>query len=178
MKGSTLEEPMTIYRIIDIKEDELWALSVCITNSMVQGLDIPNEYDKDIPSDAVMLAPDTYDDIKQSMKDFLQDTADYLKGRLIKDERPVKIGDRYYDGYIETVTRIEDGRVYYDLFRLEPENVSPYWTGNGLIADFIESHAGRISEETYSEVLKKYKKYVAELRYRLLPFLNQLRPIV
>ena len=95
MKGSSIEEPMTLYRIVDIKEDKLWALCICIKNSMVQGLDILNEYDNDIPSDAVMLTPETYDNIKQSMKDFLRETADFLKGRVIKDEEPVKIGYRY-----------------------------------------------------------------------------------
>ena len=167
MKGSSIDEPMTLYRIVDIKEDKLWALSVCIKNSMVQGLDIPNEYDNDIPSDAVMLTPETYDDIKQSMKDFLRETADFLKGRVIKDEGPVMIGDRYYDGYIETVTKIEDGRAYYDLFRLEPENISPCWTGNRSIEDYVEGLIGRISEETYNEVLRRYKDYIAELRGRL-----------
>lgn len=167
MKGPSIEEPMTLYHIVDMKEDKLWALRVCIKNSMVQGLDIPNEYDNDIPSDAVRLAPESYNDIKHSMKDFLKETADFLKGRIIKDESPVKIGDHYYDGYIETVTKIEDGRVYYDLFRLEPENISPYWTGNGSIEDYVESHAGRISEGTYNEVLKRYKEYIAKLRGRL-----------
>lgn len=167
MKGSSIEEPMTLYRIVDIKEDKLWALCICIKNSMVQGLDILNEYDNDIPSDAVMLTPETYDNIKQSMKDFLRETADFLKGRVIKDEEPVKIGYRYYDGYIETVTKIEDGRAYYDLFRLEPENISPCWTGNRSIEDYVEGLIGRISEETYNEVLRRYKDYIAELRGRL-----------
>ncbi len=167
MKGSSIEEPITLYRIVDIKEDKLWALCICIKNSMVQGLDIPNEYDNDIPSDAVMLTPETYDDIKQSMKDFLRETADFLKGKVIKDEGPVMIGYRYYDGYIETVTKIEEGRAYYDLFRLEPENISPCWTGNRSIEDYVEGHIGRISEETYNEVLRRYKDYIAELRDRL-----------
>lgn len=58
MKGSSIDEPMTLYHIVDMKEDKLWALRICINNSMVQGLDIPYEYDNDIPSDAIMLAPE------------------------------------------------------------------------------------------------------------------------
>ena len=172
MKGSSIDEPMTLYHIIDMTEDKLWALSVCISNSMVQGLDIPNEYDNHIPSDAVMLAPESYNDIKLSMKDFLREIAEFLRGRLITSEMPIKIGCHYYDGYIKTITKIEEGRVYYSLFRLEPENISPNWTGNSSIENFEQSHTGRISEETYNEVLRRYKEYVAELKYRLF-YLNR-----
>ena len=167
MKGSSIDEPMTLYHIVDMKEDKLWALSVCVSNSMVQGLDIPNEYDNDIPSDAVVLASESYDDIKQSMKGFLRETSDFLKGRLITNEMPIKIGCHYYDGYIKTITKIEESKVYYNVFRLEPENISPNWTGNSSIVNFGQSFTGRISEETYNEVHRRYNEYVAELRYRL-----------
>jgi len=167
MKGSSIEEPMTLYHIVDVKEDKLWALCVCISNNMVQGLDIPNEYDREIPSDAVMLPPESYDDIKQSMKDFLLETAGFLKERIITNDMPIQTGYHYYDGYIKTVTRIEEDRIYYNLFRLEPENISPYWTGDCSIEDFERCHVGRISEETYIEVLRRYEDYIAELRGRL-----------
>lgn len=167
VKGSSIEEPMTLYHIVDMKEDKLLALCVCISNNMVQSLDIPNEYDKDIPSDAVMLSPESYDDLKQSMKDFLLETADFLKERIITNEMPIKTGYHYYDGYIKTVTRIVDDRIYYNLFRLEPENISPYWTGDCCIEDFERRHVGIISEETYIEVRRRYEVFIAALRGRL-----------
>ena len=101
------------------------------------------------------------------MKEFLKETADFLKGRVVMDASPVKIGEHYYDGYIETVTKIEEGRAYYDLFRLEPENISPCWTGNRSIEDYVEGHIGRISDETYNEVFRRYTEYIAKLRDRL-----------
>ena len=70
MKGSNDSEPMTLYYITDMYSDKIRALSICIKDDMVQGLEYDSEYDNEIPEDAIMLPSNTYDHVKNEMNIF------------------------------------------------------------------------------------------------------------
>ena len=53
MQGASIFEPMTLYYITDIKKDKIRALSICISDIMVQGFQYDREYDNDIPEEAI-----------------------------------------------------------------------------------------------------------------------------
>ena len=166
MKGSNINEPMTLYYITEEYDDKLRALSICIKNEMVQGLDYDNEYDNDIPEEAVILPPDTYSQVKELMKMFLKETKTFIGKRIKQGDFELQVGHHYYDGYIYTITEIGEKRAKYNLFRLEEENISPYWTGDGNI-DSLTDHCVPISDEVYKEVKKRYDEFVLGLRTML-----------
>lgn len=163
MKGSTINEPMTLYYITDEYADKLRALRVCINHKMVQGLDYDDEYDNDIPEEAVMLPPNTYSMVRESMKKFLNETKAYIESNIEQGDFKLQVGKHYYDGYIHTITEIGETRANYNLFRLEEENISPFWTGDGNI-DSLESHCVPISEIVFQEVKRRYNEFVINLR--------------
>lgn len=163
MKGSTDCEPMTLYYITDMYNDKIRALSICIKDEMVQGLEYASEYDNEIPQEAILLPSNTYDQVKKEMNAFLKETKSFIEKNLIKGKYTLQIGGHYYDGYIQTVTEIGEKRTKYNLFRLEPENISPAWTGDCLTED-ITDRCMPISDETYCEVLKMYKEFLQKLR--------------
>ena len=166
MKGSTINEPMTLYYITDEYDDKICALSICVKNQMVQGLDYDNEYDNDIPEKAVILPPDTYSTVKELMKTFLKETKTFIEERIEQGDFELQVGHHYYDGYIYTITEIGETRAKYNLFRLEEENISPYWTGDGNIDSLID-YCVPISDDVYKEVRQRYDEFVLGLRTRL-----------
>lgn len=163
MKGSNDSEPMTLYYITDMYSDKIRALSICIKDDMVQGLEYDSEYDNEIPEDAIMLPSNTYDHVKNEMNNFLREAKSFIEKNLIEGEPKLQIGGHYYDGYIHTVTEIGKKRTKYNLFRLEPVNISPIWTGNCLTEDIVK-RSMQISDETYFEVLNMYKDFIKKLR--------------
>jgi len=166
MKGSTINDPMTLYYITDEYDDKLCALSICINNQMVQGLDYDNEYDNDIPEEAVVLSPDTYSHVKESMKVFLKETKSFIEENIEQGDFELQVGHHYYDGYIHTITEIGETRAKYNLFRLEEENISPYWTGDGNI-DTLHKYCLPIPEKVYQDVKQRYYEFVINLRKML-----------
>lgn len=166
MKGSTINEPMTVYHITAFGEDKLWARSIYVDEKMVQAIDVQHEYDNDIPSDAVLLPEGTYGRIKNDMDRFLNEIASFIRNHVIEGNFEVVIGQHYYNGYIYTVNKIDGDRVKCSLFRLEGENISPYWTSDRSL-DSIMEKCVPISDKTYNEVLSKYNAFLKELRESL-----------
>ncbi len=163
MQGTTFEEPMTLYYITDMSKDKIHALSICINDKMVQGLDDDSEYDNNIPEEAVPRPSRTYEAVKSSMKSFVKEIKAYINDHVIESDFQIEIGGHYYDGYIHTITEIGEERVKYQLFRLEDENISPFWSGDAP-ADSIKDTCLPISEQTYKEVFQRYQNYVSNLR--------------
>ena len=93
----------------------------------------------------------------------MREAKSFIEKNLIEGEPKLQIGGHYYDGYIHTVTEIGKKRTKYNLFRLEPENISPIWTGNCLTEDIVK-RSMQISDETYFEVLNMYKDFIKKLR--------------
>lgn len=167
MKGSNENEPMTLYYITDMYDDKIRARSICIKDEMVQGLENDDEYDYEIPEDAIMLPSNTYDEIKHGMNTFLKEAKSFIEKNLIEGKPRLQIGGHYYDGYIHTITEIGEKRTKYNLFRLEPENISPIWTGECLVETLVRRSMS-ISDETYNQVLNMYKNFLFKLRSEIL----------
>ena len=161
--GSSKDEPMTIYRILGVRGDKIDALSILIKKGQIMGWDFPSEYDNDIPDGVILLPCDTYAKVKQQMKDFYIQSCKYIQANLINAEFEIEIGKHYCDRFIYTVTKIEDGRVHYNVFRIEPENISPCWIGEERM-DGIKESWRPISNELYEELLSRYKKFVSQLQ--------------
>jgi hypothetical protein len=166
MQGSSINDPMTIYYITDMKKDKIRALSICIKDDMVQGLKCDSEYDNDIPKEAIPLPTLAYQNVRTTMLSFLKDIKSFIKENLIEGDFTIDVGCHYYDGYIHTITEIGEKRLKYKLFRLEEENISPCWSGDDLI-DSFKNHCLPISDKTYDEVVQKYECFVAQLRHEL-----------
>lgn len=167
MKGLTINEPMTLYHITDINDDKIQALSIYVHDKMVQGLDCAEEYDNDIPSDAILLPEGTYDRVKESMKIFLEETRNYLQAHCNCKGFKVRVGGHYWERDIETITGIDGNKTKYDLFRLETENISPCWSGEGFV-DRLESYGTEVTDEAFNEVKRRYSQYVKNLKESLV----------
>ena len=167
MKGLTINEPMTLYHVTDINDDKIQALSIYVHDKMVQGLDYANEYDNDIPSDAILLPEGTYDRVKESMNKFLEETRSYLQAHCKCKGFKVKAGGHYWNRDIETITEIFENKTKYDLFRLETENISPCWSGEGVV-DRLESFGAEIPDKAFNEVKHRYSQYVKKLKESLV----------
>lgn len=101
------------------------------------------------------------------MLSFLNEVYKYLREKVIKEKAQIIIGCHYVcgKGGIKTVTEIGDDKIKYDLFRLDEDDISPCWIGEVGVSDTEEWYA--ISEETYDEVLCRYKILLSKLRARL-----------
>lgn len=65
VRDDTIEEAMILYKIIDVKDEKVVALSIIISDEQVVGFMFHDEYDNEIPSDAIMLPDGTYERIKR-----------------------------------------------------------------------------------------------------------------
>ena len=166
MKGLTTTEPMTLYYITDKYEDKVKALRIYIGNDMVQALTYDSEFDDEIPVDALYLPFGTYSHVIDCMKSFLAEIKSFLRDNVIDGEYELKVGGHYYDGYIQTITSIGETRAKYTLFRLEEENISPCWKGDGNIDTLLNS-CRPITDEVYNEAKRRYFAFVNELRDKL-----------
>ena len=166
MIGSSQDKPMTMYKIDSVRDDKIDAFSILIKNEQIMGWDFPDVYDNDIPEKAILLPPDTYAAVKQQMEDFYVQSRKLIQENLVDGDFEVEIGRRYCYRSIRTVTKIEENRVYYDLFRIDPENISPCWTGNER-ADGIQDRWRPIKDGLYEELLRRYRIFVAQLQERL-----------
>lgn len=129
---------------------------------MVQGLDFDSEYDIDfdetnVPDDIIYMPSSMYSTIKQIMLDCVEDMNHILYSEAITDEEyELKANSKYTDGvFVYTLKYLADDRWYYDLFRIEEENISPRWRGNG-IADSLHDRLRPITENTYQKVLERF----------------------
>ncbi len=155
-----------MYKIDSVREDKMDAFSILIKKEQIMGWDFPNEYDNDIPEEAILLPQDTYAKVKQRMEDFYVQSRQLIQENLVDGDFEIEMGRRYFYRSIHTVTKIEENRVYYDLFRIDPENISPIWTGNEC-RDGIQDRWQPIKDGLYEELLQRYKIFVAQLQERL-----------
>lgn len=163
MMGSNKEEPMTLYLIDCVRGDKIDAFSISINKAKIMGWDFPYEYDNDIPEEAVELPRDTYSNVKQRMEDFVTQAYKLIRESLIEGDFEIEIGKHYIYRGIRTITKLEDQRAYYDIFRIDVENISPCWSGNCAI-DVMKEDVKPIKEEAYQELLCRYKSFVAQLQ--------------
>ena len=167
IKGLTVNEPMTLYYVSDIHNDKIQARCIYIHDTMVQGLDHTQEYNNDIPTDAILLPEGTHDRVKESMKLFVEETRNYLRAHCNCNAFKVRVGGHYWERHIETITEIDGNKTKSDVFRLETENISPSWTGEGFV-DSLESDGVEVPEEVFNEVKRRYSQYVKNLKESLV----------
>lgn len=167
IKGLTVNEPMTLYYVRDVNDDKILARSIYIHDTMVQGLEYAREYDNDIPIDAFLLPEGTYDRVKESMKSFVEETRNYLCANCICNGFKVRVGGHYWERHIETITEIDGNKTKSNVFRLEAENISPCWTGEGFV-DGLERNGVEVPEEAFNEVKRRYSQYVKNLKESLV----------
>lgn len=171
MIGSEKEEPMTIYLLKQIRGNKIDALSISIDKHWIHGWDYPDEYDNDIPEEAIVLPSDTYADIKRQMVEFCADAHKYIQDNIVKTDFKFEVGKHYYGRDIETITKIEDNRVYYNTLRINSEDISPSWTGDAAIE--LVDQVVPLSEEVYNEILSRYYKFVSHLQEYLFDLAQQ-----
>lgn len=162
LTGSNKEEPMTLYQIDSVRGDKMDALSILVKKSQIMGWDIPKEYDNDIPEEAIELPRDTYSNVKHQMEEFVKQSYELIRKNLVEGDFEIEIGKRYVDWDVYTISRLEDQRAYYDLFRIDTENISPCWSGSMNTDDIKEMRP--VTEELYQELLCRYKSFVAKLQ--------------
>lgn len=167
MKGATVNDPMTLYHIKEIHDAKIQALSIYVHDTMVQGLEYASEYDNDIPAKAILLPKGTYGRVKESMKIFVEETRLYLQARCNCDSFKARVGGHYWERHIETITSIDGNKTKYDLFRLEEENISPCWTGEGTV-DTLEKYGAEVTDDAFNEVKRRYNQYVRNLKESLV----------
>ena len=95
LTGSNQEEPMTIYKIECVRGDKIDALSILIKKGQIMGWNFPDEYDNDIPEEAIQLPCDTYAKIKQEMEDFYIKSSNFIQENLVKGDFEIEIGRHY-----------------------------------------------------------------------------------
>ena len=83
MKGSDNNDPMTVYQITDIDETHTYAKSLSITTQMVHGWPISQEYDKNIPENAIPLPLNSWQWARKQMSSFVKETISYLYDNII-----------------------------------------------------------------------------------------------
>ncbi len=163
MLGSSKKEPMTLYRIDSVRGDKIEAFSILIKKEQIIGLDFPDEYDNDIPEESIELPRDTYDNVKQRMEDFVTHSCKLIRENLVGGDFEIELGKRYVYRGIYTITKLENQRAYYDLFRIDTEIISPCWSGD-INTDGIKEMLKPINEGVYQELLCRYKSFVTQLQ--------------
>lgn len=164
MKGSDNNDPMTVYQITDIDETHTYAKSLSITTQMVYGWPISQEYDKNIPENAIPLPSNSWQWARKQMSSFVKETIAYLYDNIIDGKTDIIVGGHYIDrgSDITTVEEIGDERIRFKVFKIDEDFISPCWKG-----DCGKDHTERwhaISDETYNEVIRRYNELLLRLR--------------
>ena len=162
MTGSKKEEPMTVYLTKGMTDDKLYALTVCVKKAWIHGWDWPEGFDNDVPEDAITVPADTYSYVKRQMADYCTWAHGYICSNIIKSKLGVEIGKHYYSRSIDTVTRVEDGQVFYNCFKIDSEDITPYGTGQVRV-DNANSWP-TVPDEVYEEVKSRYQRLVSHLQ--------------
>ena len=166
MRGTDIKEPMTVYQIIDIDENHVWAKSLCIKAEMIHGWPIAEEYNDSIPDDAIPLPSNSWRWARKQMSSFVKETSAYLDDNIIEEKADIVIGGRYYRyGDITTIKEIGDERIKYMVFKIDEDFISPCWTGDCRKDDKESWYA--ISDETYNEVIRRYNELLSRLRNKI-----------
>jgi len=149
----------TLYFITDVRGNKCDALTIYINPTQVQRFECPLEYDIDLPDDIIMMPKTMYNTIKQLMCECVDEIHNVLKSEALDVEFELEANSLYTDGsYIYTMTHLKNERWYYNLFRVEPENISPDWTGNAPADDYIKNRLRPITNDTLEKVQKLFNK--------------------
>ena len=164
LRGKDINEPMTVYQITYIDEIHIWAKSLNITNRMIHGWPISDEYDNAIPDNAILLPSNSWRWARKQMLSFVKETNAYLHDNIIKQNADIVIGGHYLYRYSEitTVKEIGEEKIKINVFKLDEDIISPYWTGEFRKVDIDIWYA--ISDETYNEVIRSYNELLSRLR--------------
>ncbi len=158
---------MTLYQIGSVRGEKIEAFSILIKKSQIMAWDFPYEYDNNIPEKAFPLPRDTRIKVKQQLADFSAKALELISKNTEDGDINIEVGKRYYSGRsINSVTKTENGRVYYNAFRIDPENISPCWAGDERI-EWAKEDWLPITEELYETLLSRYKTLVATLQKQL-----------
>ena len=162
------EKESTLYYITSAKGKKCWALRIYYGPDQVQALNIDEQYNKELPNDIICLRSNTYKKLKDLINSYVDKMHSFLYENAMKQKQELKINQSYvYRGYIHTLRKFVNGRWYYDLFRIEPENVCSKWTGDGSID--LDDSIYPISEENVEKVqlmLDDLQKESFELIYK------------
>ena len=163
LRGTDVNDPMTVFQITSIDEIHIWAKTVSITNKMIDGWPTSDKYGNVIPDNAIRLPSNSWRWAKKQMLSFVKETNAYLHDNIIKEKADIVIGGHYYSyGEITTVKEIGDERIKFMVFKLDEDCISPYWTRDWR-KDNTESWYS-ISDETYNEVIRRYNDLLSRIR--------------
>ena len=167
MRGKDINDPMTVYEITDIDEEQIWAKSISINNKIIHGFPISDRYDESIPDDAIPLPSNSWLWVRKRMKAFVDETSAYLRDNAIKETNDVIIGRHYIfrPGAISTITEIGKEAIKYDSFKFDEDYISPFWTGTAQKDDSDIWYT--ITDETYNEVIRRYNVLLSVIREKL-----------
>ena len=126
MKGSDNNDPMTVYQITDIDETHTYAKSLSITTQMVHGWPISQEYDKNIPENAIPLPSNSWQWARKQMSSFVKETIAYLYDNIIDGKTDIIVGGHYIDrgSDITTVEEIGDERIRFKVFKIDEDFIT------------------------------------------------------
>ena len=166
LRGKDINEPMTVYQITDIDEVHIWAKHISITNKMIYGFPISDQYDNSIPDDAIPLPSNSWLWVRKKMKAFVDENTSYLRDNVNKETNDVVIGGHYMlrPGALYTITEVRKDSISYDSFKIDEDFISPFWTGTTRKNDTDIWYV--ISDETYKEVIHRYNELLSRLRYK------------
>lgn len=166
MRGKKITDPMAVYCITGISGGKMWMKRLYVGDAMVQGWPTSGTSAKTIPEEAIPLPSDSWQWGKSQMLSFLDEIYAYLKDNVTEKRSKFEVGEHYTGhGGIKTVTEIGNGKIKYDLFRLDEDDISPCWRGEEGLCDTDCWYA--ISEESFNEVSRRYKELLSILRTRL-----------
>lgn len=97
------------------------------------------------------------------MEDFVTHSCKLIRENLVGGDFEIELGKRYVYRGIYTITKLENQRAYYDLFRIDTEIISPCWSGD-INTDGIKEMLKPINEGVYQELLCRYKSFVTQLQ--------------
>lgn len=164
IKGRDINEPMIIYQITDIDEIHIWAKNISIKNEIIDGFPVSEMYDEAIPDIAIRLPSDSWRWAKNQMLSFVKETFTYLRENVIKEKVDIVIGGHYLlnSSEITTVKEIGEERIKTNVFKIDEDYISPYFTGDCPNNNAYLWYA--ISDENYNELISKYNKLLSKLR--------------
>lgn len=165
MRGEKITDPMTVYCITDISGGKMWMKELLVSDKMVHGWPTSSTSAESIPEEAIPLPSDSWKWGKRQMLSFLDEIYAYLKENVTERKSKFDVGEHYmgHSG-ICTVKEIGAEKVKHQLFRLDEDDISPFWAGEDSLGHIDGRYA--VSEEVYNEVMHRYNKLLMRLRER------------
>lgn len=163
MKGSVKEDPIYIYLIEEINDKQLYAFRIIINDKWIMAWDFPNSYKNDLSSATVTVPNDVYYKVKELIKQFAIAANEYTWENLLEGDVVIEPGKLFSYRFINTFTKIDGSRAYFDIFRTDFEVISPCCRGEADI-EVLKDRLRPLPEYVYDEIMSRYKKFLQELR--------------